>query len=406
METIKVYAAIIGGGASGLMCGCIAGKKHPDKKIVVIERDNRVGKKILVSGNSRCNLTNLNASKNNYNSSFEKGVSFLLENCPPQKVVDYFKSIGLLSFADSEGRVYPLSKQSTAVLAVLRNELKRRGVEEICDCTVFEITKCNDSYKLKCNDKTIIAQKVVIATGGKNNYAQKVIDDTYAVAKSTGHMVSKLTPSLSPVKVQSKYINSLKGIRVQGKVTAVINGKKIKSDSGEIQFSNNALSGICVFNLSGIINQSDNAQIVVQLLPDYSLEEIKNMLYTRKKLVNKDSAQEIFTGLFHKNIGIALLKESNISTNITANELTDKDIRALATTINKWKFDVVKSNDFSNAQVTRGGICGNQIDATTMESKLCKNVYICGEAIDVDGECGGYNLQFAFSSGMCVGESL
>lgn len=406
METIKVYAAIIGGGASGLMCGCIAAKKHPDKKIVIIERDNRVGKKILVSGNSRCNLTNINASKENYNSSFEKGIDYLLKNYPPQKIIDYFKSIGLMSFADNEGRVYPLSKQSTAVLSVLRNELKRHNVDEICDCEVLGIAKCADGYKLRCGGKTIIASKVVIATGGKNNYAQKVIGDTHAVAKAIGHKISRLTPSLSPVKVKSEYINSLKGIRAQGKVTAVINGKSLRYDSGEIQFTNNALSGICVFNISGVINECDNAKIIVQLLPDCSFEEIKNMLYDRKQLINKDNVQEIFTGLFHKNIGVVLLKESKVSTNISADKLTDKDIKSLAATINKWVFDVAKSGDFSNAQVTRGGICGSQINEYTMESKLCKDIYICGEAIDVDGDCGGYNLQFAFSSGMCAGENL
>ncbi len=406
METIKVYAAIIGGGASGLICGCVAGKRNPDKKIVVIERDNRVGKKILVSGNSRCNLTNLSANENNYNSSFESGVDFLLQNFPPEKLIEYFESIGLVTFADNEHRVYPLSKQASAVLSVLRNELKRQNVKEICDTEVLSISKCDRGYKLKCNDKIIIAEKVVIATGGKNNYAQKVIGNTYAVSESVGHKISKLSPSLSPVKVDSIHTKSLKGIRVQGKVTAVIDGKKIKSDKGEIQFTNEALSGICVFNLSGVLNQSDNAEIIVQLLPDYSFKEIKTMLIDRIKLVKKESVQEIFTGLFHKNIGIALLKSSKIDTNTTVDKLSDEHIKRLANVINAWVFKVIKNNDFSFAQVTRGGVLGSQIDPETLQSKLCKNIYLCGETIDVDGDCGGFNLQFAFSSGMCVGEQL
>ena len=406
MNTINVYAAIIGGGASGLMCGCVAGKRNKGKKIVILERDNRVGKKILVSGNSRCNLTNMGADINNYNSSFYDGVEFLLKNYPPEKIVEYFESIGLITYVDNEGRVYPLSKQSTAVLAVLRNELNRLGVDEICDTEVTAISRCDNGYKLKCKDKTIIAKKVVIATGGKNNYAQKVVRDTQIPSKSIGLKTSKLTPSLSPVKVNSPYIKSLKGIRAQGKVTAIINGKETRADYGEIQFTNDSLSGICVFNLSGIINSSDNAKIRVQLLPDYSFEEITTMLHKRKKLVCKESVQEIFTGLFHKNIGIALLKESKIDTNITANKLTDADINALSKTINEWIFKVEKSGDFSKAQVTRGGIYGNQIDPVTMECKQQKSIYLCGEAIDVDGDCGGFNLQFAFASGMCVGEQL
>ncbi|MBQ8538223.1 MAG: aminoacetone oxidase family FAD-binding enzyme [Ruminococcus sp.] len=406
METIKVYAAIIGGGASGLMCACVASKRHKDKKIVVVERDNRVGKKILVSGNSRCNLTNLSATHENYHSSFESGVNFLLENYPPNKVLDYFYSIGLLTMADSDSRVYPLSRQASAVLSVLRNELKRNNVQEICDTTVKSISKSGDCYKLHCNDKTIIAQKVVIATGGKNNYAQKVVGNSYEAAMSIGHKITELTPTLSPVKVDSKVIKSLKGIRAQGKVTAVVNSKKVKSELGEIQFGVDCLSGICVFNLSRIINREKNAKVIVQLLPDYSFEEIKDMLYHRIKLTKNDSVQELFTGLFHKNIGIALLKCSGIDTSKTADKLTKAEILALADTINRWSFDTIMSKDFSNAQVTAGGVSGSEINPVTFESKKAKNIYLCGEAIDVDGDCGGFNLQFAFSSGMCVGEQL
>lgn len=406
METIKVYAAIIGGGAAGLMCGCIAGKRHNDKKIVVIERDNRVGKKIMVSGNSRCNLTNLEAQQQNYHTSFARGLDYLLKNYPPNKVLQYFSSIGLMTIADSDSRVYPLSRQSSAVLSVLRNELNRQGVEELCDTQVQSISKCADGYKLRCADKNIIAQKVVIATGGKNNYAQKVVNDTYAVADSIGHTITPLSPSLSPVKVDSKIIKSLKGIRAHGKVRAVVNGKELKSECGEIQFGADNLSGICVFNLSRILNREKYGKIIVQLLPDYSFNEIKDMLFKRIQLVRNDSVQEIFTGLFHKNIGLALLKESRIDTSLSADKLTDIDISNLAQTINCWEFKTISSNDFSSAQVTSGGINGSEINPTTLESKLAKNIYLCGEAIDVDGDCGGFNLQFAFSSGMCVGEQL
>lgn len=405
METIKVYAAIVGGGAAGLMCGCIAGRNLHDKKIVVIERDNRVGKKILVSGNSRCNLTNMSADTDNYNTSFE-GLSDLLNNYPPQKIVDYFESIGLMTMTDNDNRVYPLCRQATAVLSVLRNELKRQKVDEICDTEVVSISKENNHYKIRCTDKIIEAEKVVIATGGKNNYAQKVIGDTLLPIKSLGHKTTMLTPSLCPVKVKSDLMKSLKGIRALGKVTAVVNGKNICSDKGEIQFTADGLSGICVFNISGVLNQNTDTKVIVQLLPEYSYKEIKDMILSRIQLNRNENVQELFTGLFHKNIGIAFLKSAKIDTNKIVNKLSNQDINSLANVIDKWVFDTVKSSDFSSAQVTRGGIIGKEVDALTFESKLHKGVYICGEALDVDGDCGGFNLQFAFSSGMCVGEQL
>ncbi len=406
MENMKVYAAIIGGGAAGLMCAAVAKRNNPDKRIVVLERDNRVGKKIMVSGNSRCNLTNLGADKSHYHTDFDEGVNFLLENYPPAKILDYLNSIGLVCKADSEQRVYPLSRQSSAVLSVLRNELKRLKVDEICDCEVKSIDKHKNGYTLRCGDRTVTAEKIVIATGGKNNYAQKVVSNTYAVAQSIGHSTTALTPSLCPVKVNSKHIKSLKGIRAMGKVTSMIDGKVYKSEYGEIQFGADCLSGICVFNLSREINKATRAQIIIDLLPDYSLKEITGMLYNRIKLVGKDNVQELFTGLFHKNIGLALLKESGIDTAQTADKLSSSDVDKLASTINGWVFECIKSSDFSSAQVTSGGVKGDEIDPHTLESKIAKGVYLCGETINADGDCGGFNLQFAFSSGMCVGEQL
>ena len=406
MEKLKVYCAIVGGGAAGLMCACVAKKNNKDKRIVVIEKDNRVGKKILVSGNSRCNLTNLNTTAENYHSDSFDSFDTLLSKYPPKKIIEYFESIGLMCTADEDGRVYPLSKQSSAVLSVLRNELKRRNVEEICDTEVISISSNRDSFEIKCNNKIIVAQKVVIATGGKNNYAQKVASDTFSVSKSLGHTSTPLFPSLSPVKVKNKYIKSLKGIRATGKVTAVINNKKVKSESGEIQFSSDALSGICVFNLSSLINKSKNSQIIVQLLPDYSFAEIKDMIYKRIKLTKNENVQELFTGLFHKNIALAILKESNVDITLRCDKLSGAQINSISSTINSWKFECISDNDFSKAQVTSGGIKCTDINCKTFESKLKKNLYLCGEVLDVDGDCGGFNLQFAFSSGMCVGEQI
>lgn len=406
MKNFRVYCAIVGGGAAALMCGCVAASKNKNKKIVIIERDNRVGKKILVSGNARCNLSNINASAKNYHGSFESGVNFLLENYPPQKVLEYFEAIGLVTTTDSEGRVYPLSRQSSAVLSVLRNELSRQNVEELCDTTVNSITKTNNGFELLCDNAKIYAEKVVIATGGKNNYAQKVIGDTHSLLKKAGHTITVTTPSLSPVKVKSEYIKSLKGIRALGSVTAVVNGKDIKTEHGEIQFTADALSGICVFNLSRILNSCDNGKIRLNLLSDYSFEEIKKMLDNRIHLVGNGNIQTIFDGLFHKNIGIFLLKYSGIDINKSADKLTNAEIDKLSKALCCVTFDTIRSNNYSCAQVTSGGVCGSQIDPHTMQSKIVKNMYICGEAIDTDGDCGGYNLQFAFSSGMCAGENI
>ena len=405
MKKQNVYAAIIGGGAAGMMCAIRAAENHPNQHIVILEKADRVGKKLLVTGNGRCNLSHLDANAESYHGEGSSAfVNILFKNYDSNAVLQYFRQLGLLTKADSEGRVYPLSNQANSVLDVLRKRMKELGVREMCNVDIRGMQKSGQGYEIFTADSHIYAEKMVIATGGKADYAGREsgsVDILHMPGLATAH----LSPSLSPVKVKSELLKSLKGIRAEAIATLIQNKTIVKSECGEVQFTDSALSGICIFNLSREANQNGGV-ISLNLLPDMTDEEVAEELQTRIARDQSAPASEIFTGMFHKNIGLSILKASGIRPSTTCMDISDTELKKIVRHITDWHFECEKSRDFKKAQVTAGGIRLSEIDAETLEAKKHKGLYVIGEALDVDGDCGGYNLQFAFASGMCAGDSL
>lgn len=408
METLHTDIAVIGGGASGIACGISAAEtykaNHKKVRIAIIEKGPRVGKKLLATGNGRCNLTNLHCSTEQYHGSFQKGIAYLLAQYPPQFIIEWFARLGLYCKADGTGRVYPYCKQATAVLDVLRLQLANCNIQELCDTAVTNITAGKNGFTIHCGNKIITAEKVVIAAGGKASPKLGSDGSCFPVIKALGHTITSLSPCLVPVTVTSGIIKSLKGVRCEGTVSVIAEGTTVKTEQGEIQFTETALSGICLFNLSACI--TDNCILSVALLPHFTHKEVETMMYSRIKLFKQQTADNLFTGLFHRRIGQALLKECGIPAGKPVSQLSKQETEKLIQIINNWTFHPKIPTDFSNAQVTKGGVTGGEINYKTMESRIVKNLFFCGEAIDVNGDCGGYNLQFAFSSGILAGEML
>ena len=406
MAVRDVYAAVIGGGASGLMCAIRAASRYKDKKIVIVEAADRVGKKLLVTGNGRCNLTNLNAAPVSYHGDGAGDlINILFEKYDPWYVIDFFNSLGLFTYADGEGRVYPRSNLASSVLDVLRLELRRLGVEEICGSAVTEIRRAGKGYELIASDGRITAQKVVISVGGCADYAGRP-SPSAALSDRLGLPRSSFAPALCPVKVDSDMIKPLKGVRVNSAVSLIHKGKAIRSERGELQFADGALSGICVFDLARYANTLGDCRLSVDLLPELSREQTEGELRRLISLRGNCPASELFVGVFHKNIAQATLKQCGVGQSTLCKDISDKEINSLTDHIKDWRFTVIPRRDFRNAQVTAGGVLLSAVDPRTLESKRHKGVYITGEALDVDGDCGGCNLQFAWASGMLAGDSL
>ena len=405
MKKRSVYLAVIGGGAAGMLCAIRAAERHPDQKIVILEKADRVGKKLLVTGNGRCNLSHIGADAESYHGDgCSDLINILFRKYNPEAVLSFFRSLGLLTHTDSENRVYPLSNQASSVLDVLRKRMARLKIEELCGAEIKSIQKTAEGYEIAAAELCIAAKKAVIASGGRADYAGRE-SGSRELLRSLGLSMNRLSPSLSPVRVKCELLRSLKGIRADASVSLYRNNQLIKSETGEVQFADGALSGICVFNLSREANHG-NCEIRLNLLPDFSGEAIRKEITMRLQNDHSAPADGLFTGMFHKNLGLALLKASGIRPSALCKDISDKEIKSLCRHICDWRFSCEENRDFKKAQVTAGGVRLSEINPYTFESKRHRGLYIIGEALDIDGDCGGYNLQFAFASGLCAGDSL
>lgn len=400
----KYDAIIIGGGASGLACA-ISAKNKSNLSLAIVEKNDRVGKKLLATGNGRCNLTNDNISVDKYTGSFRKQLPLLINRCSSKELLEFMSKLGLMTFADAQSRRYPLSKQASSVLDVLRFAVERQNTDLYLSQNIKSVKKSGGKFIVKTNDHELVSTKLVIACGSKA--APKLGGNSSGTdyLKNFGHTIIPFSPALCPVRVKSGLLKPLKGLRAAGKAELVRNGRTVKIETGEIQFSDSALSGICVFNLSLYTKKGDI--INLDFLPDSSDMELYDILTKNKTLFKSLSVDNIFTGIFQKRLAQAVLKQSRITDfSIKASALGKEQLKAIARSAKELNFEVSENSGFDQAQTSLGGVLGSELDGNTMQSLVSKGLYVCGEAVDICGECGGYNLYFAFASGIIAGENL
>lgn len=419
MEKIDFDVAIIGGGASGLMTAATLAKNKVKGKIAIIEHNKRTGKKLMATGNGRCNLSNNFMKDNVYYGSARKIVSKICLKYNCDYIRNYFNDIGLFTVSDNEGRIYPLSNNVSSVLDCLRNYILSYGINEICETTVTNICKKDGVFQLTINNgKKIYTKYVVLACGGKASPRLSTNGNGYPLLNQLDIKTTKLFPSLVAVKCKERYLTSLKGLRLKGEVSLLVDNKVIETQTGEIQFTENALSGICIFQLSRLVNEyfvcgtvnnkiCKNIKIVINILPKFTNDMCREFVNNRISCFGNYPLEKFFDGVFQKKLSIQLLKECGITDfGRKASTLTKKETSQIISILNFWKFTPCGKSSFENAQVTAGGIFDKEINFSCMEIKNYSNLYATGEIIDIDGVCGGYNLHWAWSSGIIVGESI
>lgn len=401
--------AIIGGGASGLACAIEimrTVKNKGDVQVTILERLPRVGKKILVTGNGRCNLTNINASVKNYRGDADF-TEYALDKYSPQNNIEFFNSLGLYTRTEDEGRVYPLSNQASSVLDALRFECARLGIETICDYRAVHLKTVYTGVttKIIVNNRDRF-DYVIVACGGMTCKAHGTDGDAYDLLKMFGHKIISPAPALVSLNCD-EFTKALKGVRAICKMDLIIDGNKALENYGEVQFTDYGLSGIPIMQLSRFVSVSPSNDICIELdvTPDFGDEEIRKYLYSRRE-IDKGLCENMLSGIMNKQLCIVLMKECDIQVNGRINELTDNEIEKLANIIKCWKIKIKNSRSFDYAQVTAGGADCSQFNTETMESTLVPNVFCCGEALNIDGDCGGYNLQWAWSSGRLAGNTI
>ncbi len=404
-----VDIAVVGGGASGLAAAAAAGRELSGKgSIALFDAQPRCGKKLLATGNGRCNLTNRNAIQPRYHTDDRSALSRVFSGVNVDDTLSFFETLGLICREEDEGRIYPSCGQASAVLDLLRLEIARLNVAEVCGCRVEKIRRADSGFIMTSPLGEIMAKSVIVACGGKAAPNLGGVDWGYDLLHSLGHSVTPLNPSLCPIPVESPHLSSLKGIRAHARASICDGRGRIYSDSGEVQFGDKALSGIVIFQLSSASAGIPSAGMWVELdmLPERPRNELIDMLTRRRVLLPHLTLENFLTGVFNKRVGMCVLKEAGMTPlSRSVSELNDGDILKIASVIKGWRFPVTGKAKWISAQVTSGGVSLNQFDGLTMQSRLCRGLYAAGEVLNVDGFCGGYNLQWAWSSGILAGRS-
>ena len=404
---------IVGGGASGLVAAITA--KDFGIDVAIVEGTDRVGKKILTTGNGRCNISN-NCIKPpfiNYHSSNSDFQFTALDKLSLEDTKNFFLSLGLPIVALPTGKLYPQSLQASSVVDILKMAIEDRNIPLYTNCKIknihkgkiFKLSTSSEEYKL------FTANKVILACGGKT--APKTGSDGtgYNIAKSLGHSITSLVPGIVQLKLDYPHLKALSGVKFDGYVTLIINDEVVKKDFGEILFTDYGISGPPILQISALASQSTfvkkQTEVVVDLLPSYSKDELQDFLECHFAVLSHRPIINALVGVIHKKIIPILLKECGITNlQMPCYELSWKEKMKLVNTLKSWKFTCIGTNDFNQAQVTVGGVNTKDIDYNTLESKLVPNLYFCGEILDVHGDCGGFNLQWAWSSGYTVATSI
>ncbi len=400
---------IIGGGASGLVAAIGAARKGAN--VVIVDKRDRIGRKILATGNGRCNMTNVNCHGQNYYESDPLFISKVLKNFSVEETINFFEELGILHKVESEGRVYPFSDQAASVLDVLRMEIDKLKIEVVYNKPVIKIEKTVKGFKLFLGKETVLeAAEIIMACGGKAGPQFGCHGDGFKLAQSLGHKVVTPHPALVQVLSNEWYNKRVKGIRVKGCVKLQCDNEIMATQKGEIQFTEDGLSGICIFDLSrevnGCIKKNKKCSILIDLFPEYTHNDLIKRIQGRLSYSNSKTIEELLIGMINKGLIPVVLKLSDIKeTRENCSKLTPQQINGLVHTLKEWKVPVLGTRSWEHAQVTAGGISTDEIDADTMESLKVPGLFFAGEIIDVDGICGGYNLQWAWSTGYIAGEN-
>jgi predicted Rossmann fold flavoprotein len=397
---MKQQVIVVGGGASGLTAAIVAARSGAS--VAIMEHTSKPGKKILSTGNGKCNLTNMKQFDEAYRSNYPEFINKARKKVTVNEILDFFQDLGLV-LTDRNGYIYPYSGQATAVLDALLSELNYLGVEIITDCQVKQIkpdlTVITSSGKRK-------ADAVILAAGSMAAPKTGSDGSGYELAKALGHKIIPPLPALVQLRCKETWYKQATGVRTEATVTLKVDGKVTASDRGELQFTDYGVSGIPVFQVSrfAVKGLKENKSVIIELdlLPTMDYTETIGLLTERRSRFAHRPAKEFLNGVINQKLIPILLKEAKIhSGNVT--QITEDQIKALTDALKVLKTAVTSYNSFEQAQVCSGGIDTREVNPETMESSLIKGLYLAGEVMDVDGICGGYNLQWAWTSGILSG---
>lgn len=403
---MKTRVAIIGGGAAGLMAAIEAAKNGAE--VCIYEKLNRVGKKILATGNGRCNYTNINTSIRDYHGQNLSFVEDIINSFNVRSTLDFFEDIGIYPRIEDNGKVFPYSLQASSVLDNLRYEANKYNIREIVECNVKSLRKNKGQFDIITDDKIYNADKVIICTGGRAGSQYGCTGDGYKLAEMFGHKIVNPFPALVQLKLNANYLKKISGVKFEGVISSYSNMNIIREEEGEILFTDYGISGPPILQISREtikhLYDKQKVYISIDMFPNFDNKMLYDLLSERFIKLKNKTIEESFNGLINKKlIPVILSLALNEYKEEKCTKLNKKDIYSIVNILKEWKIEVVGHNDWQQAQTTAGGVSIGDINNKTLESKKESGLYFAGEILDVDGDCGGFNLQWAWSSGYIAG---
>lgn len=405
----KKHVIVVGGGAAGMMAAISAARLGAI--VTILERNSRVGKKILATGNGRCNFTNINADITCYHGRNAKFIYSALANFSPDDTVRFFKKLGIQPKVEDMGKVFPMSGQASSILDVLLYELNALGVNIVCDAFVKDIKKKNNEFIIELeNRKVYRGDRVIITTGGKAMPASGSDGNGYALAVKLGHSLTDIFPALVQLMLEGSFFKSIAGVKLVGTAEIIHQNKPVAKDRGDILFANYGVSGPPILQISRkageLLGAGKEVYLKLNIMDMISPEELREIINQRFKNSLDKPVDFSLVGFINKRLIPVLLMQAginNVKRSVSA--LSAQEQERLINILTDWRFKIRGTKGWSSAQVTAGGIDTHDIDKNTMESKLIPGLFLAGEVVDIDGMCGGFNLQWAWSSGFIAGQN-
>ena len=400
METV----IILGAGASGMVAALTAAESK-NRRVLLLERQQRVGRKLLATGNGRCNLTNTEASPARYHGAGADFVRPALEAFPPEAALGFFRELGLVTVEEPGGRVYPLSDSANSVVDVLRFALDAAGVELRAACPARALRREKQGgFSVVTDAETLRADKLIVACGGAAGAKLGGVGDGYELLAMLGHKRTALYPSLAPILTEPEYPRALKGVRADCRLRLDGGGETLAEAAGELQFTETGVSGPAAFDLSRAASVGGKGlTISADFFRDWPADAVPALLRARRSRFPALNASEALTGMLHNRLGRMLVKYAGLDANAPLSSLSDGDLDRLAQSCRDFRLAVRGVAGFDAAQVTAGGVRTSGFNPETLESWFVPGLFACGEVLDVDGDCGGFNLQWAWASGRLAG---
>ena len=400
--------AIIGAGASGLVCAIAASKNN--NVVKVFEKNSKIARKVLATGNGRCNISNQNISPNRYHSENPSFIKDVLKGYDTQFCKSFFKNLGLEIIEKEDGKLYPMSLQSSSVVDMLINEARALEVEFLLGCEVTQVCKSDEGFELFYDDKKEFFDVCVIATGSPAMPNLGSSESGYAFAKNFGHKIVDIVPSLVQLVSENQHIKEASGVKIEAKISLFIFKDLVQARMGDLLFAPYGLSGSAILELSQkaskALNLGHSVSLQIDMMPDFNKDELEGFLKKRQAISKNLPLVLWLEGMMPKKLAILILKTTKLDANVNASKIGIKELKRLVFCIKNFEVKISDTKGIQSAEVCSGGVCVSEICSKTLMSKKVNNLYFCGEVLDVDGDCGGFNLHFAWTTGHRAGQSI